>query len=67
MLHISPPMSTPDFLRESKTLVDQAGFLNVNKETMQHTVYPNIFGVGDCTNAPTSKTAAAAGVVIQIN
>jgi hypothetical protein len=28
--------------------------------------YPNIFGLGDCTNAPTSKTAAGAGTVLLI-
>ncbi|KAK6184652.1 hypothetical protein SNE40_007083 [Patella caerulea] len=57
-LHVTPPMSSPDALRES-TLVDQAGYLNVNKETLQHVEYKNIFGIGDCTNVPTSKTAAA--------
>ena len=25
--------------------------------------YPNIFGIGDCTNVPTSKTAAAIGEI----
>lgn len=25
---------------------------------MQHDVYENIFALGDCTNLPTSKTAA---------
>ncbi|XP_050397076.1 sulfide:quinone oxidoreductase, mitochondrial [Patella vulgata] len=57
-LHVTPPMSSPDALRES-TLVDQTGYLNVNKETLQHMEYKNIFGIGDCTNVPTSKTAAA--------
>ena len=27
---------------------------------MQHSKYKNVFGIGDCTNVPTSKTAAAA-------
>lgn len=34
--------------------------MDVNKETLQHTKYANVFGIGDCTNIPTSKTAAAA-------
>ncbi len=42
-------------------LLDAAGFLDVNKETLQHIRYPNVFGIGDCTNVPTSKTAAAIG------
>ena len=59
MLHITPPMSTPDCLSSNPDLVDGAGFLSVNKETLQHTKYSNIFGIGDCTNIPTAKTAAA--------
>lgn len=61
MLHVTPPMSAPDVLKNSTKIVDEAGFLNVNKETLQHVKYPNIFGIGDCTNVPTSKTAAAVG------
>ena len=59
MLHITPPMSTPDCLNSNTDLVDGTGFLSVNKETLQHTKYSNIFGIGDCTNVPTAKTAAA--------
>ena len=28
---------------------------------MQHVNYPNVFGIGDCLNVPTAKTAAAVG------
>ncbi|KAL7641001.1 UNVERIFIED_CONTAM: hypothetical protein RMT77_008138 [Armadillidium vulgare] len=66
MIHITPPMSAPDVLRKSTTLVDGSGFLNINKETLQHVTYPNIFGIGDCTNLPTSKTAAAAAAQVGI-
>lgn len=59
MLHVSPPMNTPPVLGENKDLSDEAGFLAVNKETLQHVRYSNIFGIGDCTNSPNSKTAAA--------
>lgn len=62
-LHVTPPMSTPDVVRDSP-LVDAAGFVDVDKNTLQHKKYSNIFGIGDCTNAPTSKTAAAAGMTI---
>lgn len=62
MLHAVPPMSAPKLLADSsKELVDHAGYLKINKATLQHDVFPNIFGIGDCTNLPTSKTAAAAG------
>ncbi|CAC5403073.1 SQOR [Mytilus coruscus] len=58
-LHVTPPMSTPDVVRDSP-LVDANGYVDVDKNTLQHKKYSNIFGIGDCTNAPTSKTAAAA-------
>ena len=44
-------------------MIDEAGFLTVYKETLQHTKYPNIFGTGDCTNIPVAKTAAAVGTI----
>ncbi|KAK4310135.1 hypothetical protein Pmani_018274 [Petrolisthes manimaculis] len=59
MLHVTPPMSSPDVLRQCSQLVDAAGYLDVNKETLQHVRYPNVFGLGDSSNVPTSKTAAA--------
>jgi len=59
MIHITPPMNTPEALHTNKDLVDDAGYLTVNKETLQHTKYPNIFGIGDCTNITVARTAAA--------
>ncbi|KPI93130.1 Sulfide:quinone oxidoreductase, mitochondrial [Papilio xuthus] len=59
MLHVAPPMCTPDFLRNSPGIVDAAGFLTVDKFTLQHEKYNNMYGIGDCTNTPNSKTAAA--------
>uniref|UniRef100_A0A8C9ELE4 FAD/NAD(P)-binding domain-containing protein n=1 Tax=Pavo cristatus TaxID=9049 RepID=A0A8C9ELE4_PAVCR len=58
MLHVTPPMGPPDVLINSP-VSDEVGWVDVNKETLQHKKYPNIFGIGDCTNLPTSKTAAA--------
>jgi sulfide:quinone oxidoreductase len=31
----------------------------VDKHTLQHSRYAKVFGLGDCTNTPNSKTAAA--------
>lgn len=53
-------MSPPDVLKTSP-VADSAGWVDVDKETLQHKKYPNVFGIGDCTNLPTSKTAAAVG------
>lgn len=54
-------MSAPSVVSSAPLLADAAGFLDVDKATLQHNVFPNIFGLGDCTNAPTAKTAAAVG------
>ncbi|XP_071297555.1 sulfide:quinone oxidoreductase, mitochondrial isoform X2 [Agelaius tricolor] len=58
MLHVTPPMGPPAVLINSP-VSDASGWVDVDKETLQHKKYPNVFGIGDCTNLPTSKTAAA--------
>ncbi|MGB6241229.1 MAG: FAD/NAD(P)-binding oxidoreductase [Castellaniella sp.] len=58
ILHVVPPQSAPDFIRESP-LADANGWLEVDKQTLRHPRYPNVFGLGDCTSTPNSKTAAA--------
>lgn len=58
MLHLVPPNTAPDFIRNSP-LVDGSKWLDVDPYTLQHTKYPNIFGLGDVSNVPTSKTGAA--------
>jgi len=40
-------------------IADANGWVEVNKGTMQHTRFSNVFAIGDCSNVPTSKTAAA--------
>ena len=71
MCHAVPPQSAPDFIKNSP-LADANnpyGYVEVNKNTMQHSRYANIFALGDCINAPCSKTGAAirkqAPVVVQ--
>jgi len=59
MLHVVPPQQAPDFIRAS-TLTDEAGWVSVNPQTLQHTEHANIFALGDVMNAPNAKTAAAA-------
>lgn len=58
MLHVVPPMGPPDFIKNS-VIGDQQGWVDVDPYTLQHVRYKNIFGIGDCTNLPTSKTGAA--------
>lgn len=57
LLHVTPPQVPSPVLAP---LADPAsGFANVHKFTLQHANYPNVFALGDCSNLPTSKTAAA--------
>jgi len=58
MIHVTPPMSAPDCIKQS-TLRDEKGWCDVNKETLQHTRYENVFSLGDVSNLPTSKTGTA--------
>lgn len=51
-------MSAHTYITESG-LADSAGYLDVDKSTLRHVKYQNIWGIGDCTNTPNSKTAAA--------
>ncbi len=69
--HAVPPQSAPDFIKKS-VLADANnayGYVEINKNTMQHSRFPNVFALGDCVNAPCSKTGAAirkqAPVVVQ--
>ncbi len=58
MIHVTPPMSAPDFIKESP-ISDSAGWMDVDMYTLRQKKYANIFGLGDCTNTPNSKTTAA--------
>lgn len=58
LLHVVPPQGAPDFVRNS-SLAGDGGWLDVNKTTLQSTKQANVFGIGDCTSSPNSKTCAA--------
>lgn len=58
MLHVTPPQSAPDFVRNSP-LANATGWVDVDKYTLQHIKYPNIFSLGDASGLPNSKTGAA--------
>ena len=57
-IHVTPPMGPLEVMKGSP-VADAAGWVDVDKETLQHVRYPNIFALGDASNLPTSKTAAA--------
>lgn len=58
LLHVVPPQSAPDIIKKSP-LADASGWVAVDKHTLQHATYKTVFGLGDCTTTPNSKTAAA--------
>ncbi|VDL59460.1 unnamed protein product [Hymenolepis diminuta] len=61
LLHLTPPMSAPAVLETGTdfTSPESNGFVSVSPDTLRHVKYPNVFALGDCSNLPTSKTAAA--------
>jgi len=58
MIHVTPPMGSPDFVKSS-ALANADGWVEVDKFTLRHPRFPNVFSLGDASNLPTSKTGAA--------
>ncbi|MFZ6178305.1 NAD(P)/FAD-dependent oxidoreductase [Nannocystis pusilla] len=58
LLHVTPPMGPPDFVRTSP-LADANGWIDVDKHSLQHRRFSDVFALGDASNLPTSKTGAA--------
>lgn len=64
ILSFVPPQSAPDFIKESglswqEGKLASGGWVEVDKETLVHTRFPNIISLGDCAGIPTSKTSSA--------
>lgn len=62
-LHVIPPQRAPDFIRQSglswaDKWTDQ-GWVEVDKHTLRHLRYPEIFALGDVAGVPKGKTAAS--------
>jgi sulfide:quinone oxidoreductase len=62
-IHVVPPMRAPDAIRQSDLAWKEGpfaagGWLEVDKATLQHKRYPNVFGIGDINGTPRGKTAA---------
>ena len=58
LIHVTPPQSSPDFIKRSP-LANAEGWVDVDKYTLRHVKYPNVFALGDASSLPTSKTGAA--------
>ena len=58
MIHVTPPQSAPDFIKQSP-LANAAGWVDADKHSLQHVKYKNVWSIGDAAGLPTSKTGAA--------
>jgi len=58
-IHIVPPMSPVDAVVNS-SLASSSGWLDVDKHTLQHKKYKNVFGIGDVCGIPMGKTGGSA-------
>lgn len=63
MMHVTPPQSAPDFIKNNPLLAQQdgptKGYLAVDQYTLQNPHFPNIFSAGDASSTTNSKTGAA--------
>jgi sulfide:quinone oxidoreductase len=60
VLHVVPHQSAPDWVKSSPLSTGDAnGYVDIDKHTMQHVRYPNVFALGDAGSSPNSKTGAA--------
>ena len=61
ILHVTPPMSAPDFVKRSALAVKDTplGWAKVDKFTLQSPDFANVFALGDAGSTPNSKTGAA--------
>jgi sulfide:quinone oxidoreductase len=62
-IHIVPPMSAPDAVVNSPLGWQKGsakGWLEVDRYSLQHRRYPNVFGIGDVCGIPLGKTGGSA-------
>ena len=62
-LHVVPPMRAPDAVKNSALAwkdgpMAAGGWLEVDRATLRHRRFPNVFGIGDINGTPRGKTAA---------
>jgi len=58
-MHVTPPMKAPDVVASSK-VGSGKGWVPVNKETLQHVKYDNVWSLGDVAAVPMGKTGGSA-------
>ncbi len=58
-IHITPPMKAAEEIANSP-IGSSKGWVPVDKETLQHIKYPNVFALGDIAAVPMGKTGGSA-------
>jgi len=72
-IHIVPPMTASNEFKTSKLAWQKGsgkGWMELDKDTMQHRKYKNVFGIGDIAGIPKGKTGGTArhqAAVVQEN
>ncbi|HES76640.1 MAG TPA: NAD(P)/FAD-dependent oxidoreductase [bacterium] len=71
LLHVVPPMRAPESVRNSELAWKEGnfaagGWLAVDKGTLQHVDFKNVFGCGDVNGTPRGKTAATVKLSVPI-
>ncbi|WFE69363.1 FAD/NAD(P)-binding oxidoreductase [Thiomicrospira sp. R3] len=71
LLHVVPPMRAPAVVRNSNLAWTEGnmaagGWLAVDKDTLQHNTYPEVFGCGDVNGTPRGKTAATVKMSVPV-
>ncbi len=61
IMHVVPPQSAPDWIKTGPLAdpANPAGYVEIDKHTMQHTRFADVFALGDAGSSPNSKTGAA--------
>jgi sulfide:quinone oxidoreductase len=63
-INVVPPMRAPQVVKNSPLPWTEGpwaadGWMEVDRDTLRHKRYPNVFGVGDIAGVPKGKTAAS--------
>lgn len=63
-IHVTPPQKAPDAIKNSpiswkKGGAAAGGWIELDKETLQHPTYKNVFGIGDAAGIPMGKTGGS--------
>ena len=58
MVHVTPPMSSPDVITQS-SLDDEEGWAEADKYALQHSRFPEVFAIGGAARLTASKTGVA--------